>query len=260
MSNKSELFSELIDSVLVAKRKDSPEAQAHAARFVGYGNPEADILLIANDTDFFYRTELELLPLKSANPDQWKQYLANPDPNAPLADAPKGFFNPTRPTVKLPFNRGDGKALNSFQRAFFHAGLTEKFDGDLTFLEHAFIVDFSVSSERNSASKIIQIPNARKELLAHPYFKQFKLVLLAIGRELMDDDASWLKLNFDLDQKDDWDMHEPDLTTFKQTLFVYSGKNRYAGKTVMHTRKMSGGSSNDFFMQLGKVIAETLAK
>jgi hypothetical protein len=258
MSNKSTLFAALVAFANEAKSKDNPQSQSQADRFVGYGNPDSDILIVANDTDFFSGISKDANALKVQNPAHWETFLANGAADKKISKTPEGYLNPQKPLKDLPFNRGNGKTLNSFQRIFHSAELVDSYQGPLTFLDLAFYVDFSIVPTRNSASKIISIPEARREILSHPFFQKFKLVILAIGRELMDQDVIWLKNNFNLDQSDDWDKSEPDLITFKQTLFVYTGSGKQAGKTVIHTRKMSGGSSNDFFVQLGKVIADAL--
>jgi hypothetical protein len=258
MYKKSTLFASLVAFANEAKSKDSPQSQSQADRFVGYGNPDSDILIVANDTDFFSGISKDAKALKVLNPAHWENFLATGDVDKKVSKTPEGYLNPRKPLKDLPFNRGNGKTLNSFQRIFHSAELVDSYQGPLTFLDLAFYVDFSIVPSRNSASKIISIPEARREILSHPFFQNFKLVILAIGRELMDEDANWLKCNFNVDQGDSWEVTEPDMITFKQTLIVYKGKGSEAGKTVIHTRKMSGGSSNDFFVQLGKVIADAL--
>jgi hypothetical protein len=121
-------------------------------------------------------------------------------------------------------------------------------------LDHMFFSEMVLDATRSKANKIAPMEQSRKDLMEMPFFDSFDVVILATSEELVDEDRQWLFKRFQLDEEH-FDMTAPDLTTFKQTLFVFKGKGSKAGKFVLHTRRFSGGSSNDFFYQIAQILA-----
>lgn len=258
MSPKTELLQDLLATL--SNHSEANDSERPCDGFVGYGNPEARILVLSNNTNFFLRVVADNDEFKCQNLAQWQAYFAksNGETDFKIANTPDAFTNPVKPLKDLPFNRGEGKALNSLQRILFHADLVDAFQGPMLALDKVFFSEFVPIATRNTAGKITNLTDVRKTIIGHPFFKTFDVVIMAIGTEHKDDDYRWLVDNFGFSNPDHYDRIEPNLTTFKQTLVFHKGKGPLTGKTLVHARRLSGGSSNDFFSNFGKILATML--
>lgn len=260
MSPKFKLLEDLVAQV--AKNTEANNPSIPCNNFLGYGNPDAKLLVIANSTNFFLKVAESNDAMKAENFQQWQTFFAQSkgDVQYKLPNTPEFFTNPIKPLVNLPFNRGEGKCLNSLQRIMYHANMVEAFQGPMLALDQAYYVDFAPIVTRNTAGKITNLTEVRKTILSHDFFKSFDVVILAIGTELFDADYKWLFDNFGFENADNYDITEPNMITFKQTITFYKGKGPLQGKLLVHTRRLSGGSSNDFFATFGEVMAKMIGE
>jgi hypothetical protein len=260
MSPKFKLLEDLVSQV--SKNPEASNPAIPCNNFLGYGNPDARLLVIANSTNFFLKVADSNDAMKAENFQQWQQFFAkaNGDPQYKLPNTPDFFTNPIKPLVNLPFNRGEGKSLNSLQRIMYHAKMVDEFQGPMKALDQAYYVDFAPIVTRNTAGKITNLTEVRKTIFSHPFFKSFDAVILAIGTELFDADYNWLFENFGFDNPDFYDKTEPNMITFKQTIAFFKGKGPLQGKLLVHTRRLSGGSSNDFFATFGEIMGKMMTE
>jgi hypothetical protein len=254
MSPKSELLQDLVVRLSTHPEANNPEMPCDG--FVGYGNPDARILVVANAANYFLRVAENNDALKAENLAHWQSYFKASKGNTAykIAGTPEAYSNPIKPLVNLPFNRGEGKGLNSLQRILFHAGIVEDFQGKMLALDKVFFTEFVPIVERNTAGKITNLRDIRKTVLSHDFFKSFDVVILGIGTELFEADFNWLIDNFGFANPDHSERIEPNLTTFKQTLLFHKGIGPLQGKVLIHARRLSGGSSNDFFSTFGNLL------
>jgi hypothetical protein len=250
MSNYTKEFKEFAKAAL----ENHKNGLEHGS-FVGFGNPNAKILYLANGVDFYVNTAGEFAKERAANAEHWDKMISEDVANRDfkISGTSDGYNNPYGCINKLPVNRGMGKAICNFQRLLLEMDLVDSMVNEPTLLDHMFFTETVLDATRSTANKVALMEQERKDLLDMPFFDSFDVVILAISEELQDLDKEWIYKRFDMDEKH-FDMTAPDLTTFKQTLFVFKGKGKKAGKTILHTRRFSGGSSNDFFHQMGRIL------
>ncbi len=224
--------------------------------FVGFGNPNAKILYLANGVDWYINNAGEFAKERAVNAEHWNELISKgiTDRSHKISGTKEGYNNPMGCINKLPVNRGMGKAICNFQRLLMEMELVDTLIHEPLLLDHMFFSEMVLDATRSTANKIAPMEQSRKDLMEMPFFDSFDVVILATSEELVDEDRQWLFKRFQLDEEH-FDMTAPDLTTFKQTLFVFKGKGSKAGKFVLHTRRFSGGSSNDFFYQIAQILA-----
>lgn len=236
--------------------------------FIGYGNPGAEILIIGkecaidpeNDKDGIYELSI------TRNREQWRSIINNPETLSP--DNILSWFSPCSKEEKFsplfPFkgqlftirrkdrngnisNKGTSATWYKYQK------LTDKIndnsskakDNEIDFLEHCFITEFSAvcSPYSRKSSKVAQsIKDRTENLLNHPFFTSFPIIIVACGPYI---DLYKINLQelFDIE----WD---------KQTIRIEGTRSNWynlhkgKGKILIHTNQLSMNISDKLLVQI----------
>ncbi|WP_296618486.1 hypothetical protein [Marivirga sp.] len=151
--------------------------------YIGFGNPEADLLIVGQEKAFNAFNNPELMLYESINNTfQWSKLAQNPDTDEIL-------FDPRNPRKyhdkKLKGNHTWSK-YSILADAFYginscHENIKKDWDKNLgeTLFDKAFITELNVTPAANNSG--IYLTDERKKLLQNPFFKKFKAVVFAIG-------------------------------------------------------------------------------
>lgn len=205
-------------------------AQSHAKElsepnpfYIGFGNPNASLLLIGQEKAIDATTDKESMKLESTqNPYQWQKMIAEGivDRNYEVED-PGVFKNPSFPYTE---NRKGSNTWNHYQllakRLF-----PDLEDNSNSFFTKTFITE--INHEVSKTSKGYQGNKDRKEFMSHRFFKSFPMTLIAAGNYLS---AQEIEERFEVQKVADLSQRSMKLQVFE---------NQEQQRVVLSTRQFS---------------------
>lgn len=241
--------------------------------FIGYGNPNAKILIIGKECAIdpkHDKNNIYELSIKN-NKKQWLKII-NETNNFDTGDIPSWFsacpmeekFSPLFPFKgeKFTINRKDKtegtsttwynyqKLIDEINKAIqkdnSQTPSDRKKDSEIDFLKDCFITEFNdVCSlySRRSSEVIQSIKNRTENLLNDPFFKSFPIIIVACGHYIRQ-----YKHIIDLQKlfEVEWD---------GQTVFVdkkWYNIHKGNGKILIHTNQLSINISNQLLKDIAK--------
>ncbi|MCC5919214.1 MAG: hypothetical protein LAT68_00535 [Cyclobacteriaceae bacterium] len=150
--------------------------------YIGFGNPDSDLLIIGQEKAFNAFANPELMLFESINNSfQWSKIIKNAEFDIK--------FDPRNPREYHKEGRKGNHTWSKYSilaDAFYdinscHDSTTRKWNKNMvnTLFDKAFTTEINVTpAVSNSGLKLI---NQRKKLLNHPFFRDFKMVVFAIG-------------------------------------------------------------------------------
>lgn len=222
--------------------------------FLGLGNPNSDILIIGKEAAIGANQPSKIREI-SKNISQWDANLSNP--SLSIASIPsiecdcvkcwKGSnsdYNPLYP-YKGVCNTYKGLGPTWYSYTKIIQGVYG--NNHLSMFERAFITELSTvsafsSSSANRIARKKSIVHRTKNILCQPFFKNFKIVILAIGKTP----------DYKIDIERIFDVHLRNHCVVScnnhQWYDVYV--NNDASQMLIHTRQMSNGFSNSLRNQI----------
>jgi|3_EtaG_2_1085321.scaffolds.fasta_scaffold25819_2 hypothetical protein len=152
--------------------------------YIGFGNPEADLLIVGQEKAFNAFNNPELMLYESINNSfQWSKITSN------KGDVSEINFDPRNPRKHHDGGRSGNHTWSKYSilaDAFYSINSCQanmknhwnQSNGD-TLFDKVFITELNVTPAASNSG--IHLTKQRNELLSHPFFKDFKVVLFAIG-------------------------------------------------------------------------------
>ena len=213
--------------------------QSNPNQYIGYGNPTAEICFVGKEAT-------GMLPLQCGlgSINYWMATL-------PIFFDRKKVDNPNDSIWK------EGHTWNKYQK-LYDAIFPERkaMLGTMNFEQSVFVTEMSAmpatttAEGRNADGFDEQLAHRKQTFFAHPYFKEFKVIVLACSDYIVNfgdrrEIDTLFNVTFDIDggahevgpQNSFWVHHSPD------------GK-----RLVIHTRQLSGAVSDKMLDEMGKVI------
>ena len=218
--------------------------------FIGYGNPNAKILIIGKEESLDIGKEddkrIYEIAVKS-NCELWKKNdldasSLTPD-SIPVWKDSKDF-NPLYPWKGDELPNG---TWNNYQKLINCLYTTADVGKMTTFHQYAFITEFndlpSKKSKRKDPEVQQRITHRCKNVLNHPFYKSFPIVIAACGHYVKD-------YNINLEDIFNQKYIEPESVKIKTGEWI--NINRKDNRILIHTRQLS----NSFSPELIKCIAD----
>lgn len=228
--------------VLIAKKetdnfyqKNDPETASNPF-YIGFGNPNSDILLIGKEKAFS-KKKLEQLKFESIqNPIEWNHYIENStsyNKNKFWKNS-VNYLNAFYPYQKN--NRG-GATWAKYE-SIVNRILQKKIINYNDFFKDAFLTEINyVPSKTSQISKFDE--DQRKIFLKNPYYKSFKITILGCNKYLNREEIEDI---FDV-------KFEEDLTD-KYRFIVYKNKDRI----LINTRQLSGSILGTYLQKIADKV------
>lgn len=152
--------------------------------YIGFGNPEADLLIVGQEKAFNAFNNPELILYESINNSfQWSKIIEN------NGDVSEINFDPRNPRKLHDEGRSGNHTWSKYSiltDAFYginscHENMKKHWNqnsGD-TLFDKAFTTELNVTPAVSNSG--LDLTEERKELLSNPFFKNFKVVVFAIG-------------------------------------------------------------------------------
>jgi len=194
--------------------------------YIGFGNPNAPLLLIGQEKAIDATTEQgkEYMKVESTlNPYQWQKIIAEGiDDLGYVVESPTVFKNPLFPYTEKP---KIGNTWNQYQL------LTKKLFPELkdypnSFFTMAFITEINHEVSKKKVGN--QANPTRKNFMSHSFFKSFPMTIIAAGNYLSDEE---IEERFDV-KRIPGDLSEPNM---KLQVF----ENQEQQRVVLRTRQLS---------------------
>jgi hypothetical protein len=212
-------------------------AQSHAKElsepnpfYIGFGNPNASLLLIGQEKAIDATTDKESMKLESTrNPYQWQEMIAEGivDRNYEVEDpdykvkALRRFKNPSFPYTE---NRKGSNTWNHYQL------LVKRLFPDLEDYHNSFFTKTFITEINHEVSKK-KLKNQdnpkRKEFMSHRFFKSFPMTIIAAGNYLS---VQEIEERFDVQKVADLSQRSMKLQVFE---------NQEQQRVVLSTRQFS---------------------
>ena len=229
---------------LIACTKDTKD-------FIGYGNPNAKILIIGKEEGFNIKKEENNIIYNQASKGNWKgweEVIGNPSitPDSIPVWKDSGKFCPLYPWKGDDLPKGTWtnyqKLINRLYREADAGKMT-------TFHQYAFITEFndlpSKTSKRKDTEVQQRITHRCKNVLNHPFYKSFPIVIAACGHYVKD-------YNINLEELFDQKFIEMKPVDKREWINIHRKDNRI----LIHTRQLS----NSFSRELIERIADDYCK
>ena len=217
--------------------------------FIGYGNPNAKILIIgkeeALDIEKECDKEIYEIAVKS-NWELWKKndlYASSITPDSISVWKDSKDFNPLYPWKGDELPKGTWTNYQNLINRLYREADAGKMT---TFHQYAFITEFndlpSKKSKRKDPEVQQRITHRCKNVLNHPFYKSFPIVIAACGHYVKD-------YNINLEDIFNQKYIEPESVKIKRE---WINIHRKDNRILIHTRQLS----NSFSPELIKCIAD----
>ena len=217
--------------------------QSNPDQYIGYGNPAAEICFVGKEAT-------GMLPLQCGlgSTNYWLTSL-------PMFFDRNKSDDPNSPIWK------EGHTWNKYQK--LHDAIfpeRKAMPGAMNFEQRVFVTEMSAmpatttAAGKNADGFEEQLAHRKQSFFAHPYFKEFKVIVLACSDYIVNfgdrrEIDTLFDVTFDIDggahevgpQNSFWVHHSPD------------GK-----RLVIHTRQLSGAVSDRLIEEMGNVIRKHL--
>lgn len=212
-------------------------------QYVGYGNPNADICFVGKEAT-------GMLPLQCGlgSTNYWMTSL-------PMFFDRIKTDNPSDPIWK------EGHTWNKYQK-LFDAIFPENAanPGTMNFEQHVFVTEMSAMPAtttiegKNAIGFEEQLALRKQRFFAHPYFKDFKVIVLACSDYIVNyGDRREIDSLFDVTFDINGGAHEIGPQNAFWVHHSADGK-----RMVIHTRQLSGAVSDKLLEEMGAVIKQHL--
>ena len=212
-------------------------------QYVGYGNPNADICFVGKEAT-------GMLPLQCGlgSTNYWMTSL-------PMFFDRIKTDNPSDPIWK------EGHTWNKYQKLFdaiFPENAAKP--GTMNFEQHVFVTEMSAMPAtttiegKNAIGFEEQLALRKQRFFAHPYFKDFKVIVLACSDYIVNyGDRREIDSLFDVTFDINGGAHEIGPQNAFWVHHSADGK-----RMVIHTRQLSGAVSDKLLEEMGAVIKQHL--
>ena len=214
-------------------------------QYIGYGNPNADICFVGKEAT-------GMLPLQCGlgSTNYWLTSL-------PIFFDRNKTDNPSDPIWK------EGHTWNKYQK--LHDAIFPELaakPGTMNFEQRVFVTEMSAApatttAEGKSAAGFEeQLAMRKRSFFAHPYFKEFKVVVLACSDYIVNfGDRREIDSLFDVTFDLNGGAHE---VGPQNSFWVHH--NAAGDRLVIHTRQLSGAVSDKLLEEMGQVIRQHLGQ
>lgn len=201
--------------------------------YIGFGNPNSDVLILGQEKAISEDNSEQILAESIDNPIQWNKIIENniSDINYRFYDD-LSFKNPLHPYSGKPKN---GNTWNYYQKLLklIYPNLEDTIN---SFLLKSFISEINHQVSKRQLGKQNDIK--RDTVNNHPYFKEFKVVILAFGKYLDKEDIE-KTLNV---------KYKEDLSKPYQRFVIFQSNDKK--RIVINTRQLSSGVLDEYLEKI----------
>lgn len=192
--------------------------------FIGYGNPNAELLILGKEKGFDIANTDQVILESIENTFYWYEIVNK----RPIDVELHNFGSPLKPYGGIHEQMKGGETWNLYQKLINHINVT---DDRNSFLQHAFLTEFNYMPSKYSPGGV-KIDSRRKEVLRQDFFKSFPNVLLTY--------RSYDKHNIGLTEEL-FDVEFVDRSKVgRQEYLLYSSKDQ--NRKVVLTNQLSGSA------------------
>lgn len=222
--------------------------------FIGYGNPNAKILIIGKEEALDIEKECGKKIYEIAVKPNWEKWKELKDDSSITPDSipiwkdskDSKDFNPLYPWKGDDLPKGTWTNYQNLINRLYHEADAGKMT---TFHQYAFITEFndlpSKKSKRKDPEVQQRITHRCKNVLNHPFYKSFPIVIAACGHYVKD-------YNINLEELFDQKFIEMKPVDKREWINIHRKDNRI----LIHTRQLS----NSFSPELIERIADDYCK
>ncbi|MDT0691575.1 hypothetical protein RM549_17420 [Salegentibacter sp. F188] len=211
--------------------------------YLGFGNPNADILIIGQEMAIDPIKKPEALEMESfRNTEHWNHIIEEKitDPDYSFSGK-NGFKNPRRPYT------GKAKGTWKSYEDIIQKSTGQKFEKNLEFFEHCFITEINTAVSKRQKGYLNS--EERNSIITHEFYKSFSTVILATGSYLRKKEINEL---FEVHHSVNDSASKP----YKR-LEVYYSQNKK--RTLINTRQLSNfrftaEERNEYFQRIADKI------
>jgi len=215
--------------------------------YIGFGNPNADILIVGQEKAIDENKKFVIKTESVENPWQWKKIIDEniSDINYLCYGENESFFkNPLYPYAKK--CKGTWSKYQKLHNLIYPELVEEKKTIYNSFFKKSFI------TEINHRPSLTQSGNERDPLrekfLQNDYYKRFKVIILAIGDYLRQNEVEE-KFNVNFIRNES----EP-----RKKLVIYKNDNQKM--ILLHTRQLSNDVSNNYLDKIKNLVKPYIFK
>ncbi len=213
-------------------------------QYIGYGNPTAKICFVGKETTGC----MPFLQCELGSTNYWLTSL-------PMFFGRDKSDDPNNSIWK------EGHTWNKYQKLYDAIFPERKAMPDtINFEQSVFITEMSAkpavttAAGRKADGFDEQLAHRKQSFFAHPYFKEFKVIVLACSDYIVNfGDRREIDTLFDVTFDTEDGAHEVGPQNSFWTHHSHDGK-----RLVIHTRQLSGAVSDKLLYEMGKVIREHL--
>lgn len=225
---------------LIACTKDTED-------FIGYGNPNAKILIIGKEEGFDIKKEENNIIYNQASKGNWKgweEVIGNPSitPDSIPVWKDSGKFCPLYPWKGDDLPKGTWTNYQELINRLYREADAGKMT---TFHQYAFITEFndrpSKTSKRKDSKVQERITHRCENVLNHPFYKSFPIVIAACGHYVRD---------YNINLEELFNQKHIEFKPVKKSAWLNIHKKD--NRILIHTRQLS----NSFSPELIKCIAD----
>lgn len=206
--------------------------------YIGFGNPEADILILGKEQAYNQEHYTQLFFESINNPTEWFEKVENKIcfNTKVYKENEQNYVNCFRPYMWRP--KQTGHTWNKYAKLLEKIYNT-KFEGS-SFLEKSFISEVNHIPRETSENREYEHQERIQEILKHPYYKSFKVIILACGNYLTNKKIEEI---FEVEKQRNYSLP-------RQRCIVYEGENRL----LLNTRQLSMDTSNEYLLRLVDLV------
>ncbi len=230
--------------------------------FIGFGNPNAKILIVGKEVS--NSDEKDGMDFYNKNAEIWK---FNIERNIKQADV-KDRYNPLFAYKGLTRGQNKSNTWRNYQKLYdiiFDIDKNLNNESMLNFQTKFFITEMSEipAKTTNSAQKKKEFKESlerRKNefFKENDFIKKFPVIILACSNYIWNKENDWQINNI-------FDVTYDENKIYSKGVYEFSSKNRFwthynetGKKLVIHTRQLSNNVRNDMLLEMGKLIKQHL--
>ena len=208
--------------------------------FVGFGNPNAKILVFGKEKAFDKENLKQLEYESIKNPHEWNSYIQN---NI-LINKNKFYDSKNYVNVFFPYlNKNKSGHTWSKYYNLLNNVFTSIPDNENEFFNYAFFTEVNYIPSKYSSIKTFK-NNERIEMLSHEFFKSFEVIILACGSYLRKEQIENI---FNVNYCE---------SIYKKRENIHIYKN--SKQILINTRQLSMDVSNDLLIKVSELTKKNL--